>query len=295
MNETIILTFLSYCETHKRLSPHTLRAYKNDLLQFYNSDYERVGSYIEYLTKSDIRSNTLRRKIATLKVFYNYLQNERIIIENPISQMRFRFRKEKILPKTIPIEVLRSIYSYLEQKVLESKTDYQTKKNMRNLLIISLLLSTGVRISELCNIKFKHIHLSDRTLHIVGKGKKERIIFLGDLKTVKLLEDYICNYCNQKMEYLFTGKDSDKGLSEQSVRLLLKKVVAANNISITITPHMFRHSFATMLLDKNVDIRYIQQMLGHSSISVTQIYTHVSQSKQKEILSSCNPISVIKS
>lgn len=91
------------------------------------------------------------------------------------------------------------------------------------------------------------------------------------------------------------GKDSVKELSEQSVRLLLKKVVEANDILISITPHMFRHSFATMLLDKNVDIRYIQQMLGHSSISVTQIYTHVSQSKQKEILSSCNPISVIKS
>ena len=91
------------------------------------------------------------------------------------------------------------------------------------------------------------------------------------------------------------GKDSVKELSEQSVRLLLKKVVEANDILISITPHMFRHSFATMLLDKNVDIRYIQQMLGHSSINVTQIYTHVSQSKQKEILSSCNPISVIKS
>lgn len=102
------------------------------------------------------------------------------------------------------------------------------------------------------------------------------------------------NYCNQKMEYLFMGKDFGKGLSEQSVRLLLKKVVDVNDISITITPHMFRHSFATMLLDKNVDIRYIQQMLGHSSISVTQIYTHVSHSKQKEILSSCNSISVIK-
>ena len=295
MNETIISSFLSFCETHKRLSPHTLRAYKNDLLQFYNSDYERVESYIEYLTKSDIRSNTLRRKIASLKVFYNYLRNENIIDENPLSQMRFQFRKEKILPKTIPIEVLRSIYSYLEQKVLESKTEYQIKKNKRNLLIISLLLSTGIRISELCHIKLDHIHLSNSTLHIIGKGKKERIIFLGDLKTVNLLEEYVRKYCNQKIEYLFIGKDAVKELSEQSVRLLLKKVVEANDISITITPHMFRHSFATMLLDKNVDIRYIQQMLGHSSISVTQIYTHVSQSKQKEILSSCNPISVIKS
>lgn len=177
MNETIVSSFLSYCETQKRLNPHTIRAYKNDLLQFNNSDYERVESYIEYLTKSDIRSSTLRRKIASLKVFYNYLQNESLLIQNLLSQMRFQFRKEKMLPKTILIEVLRSIYSYLEQKVLESKTEYQIKKNKRNLLIISLLLSTGIGISELCHIKLDHIHLSNRTLHIVGKGKKERIIF----------------------------------------------------------------------------------------------------------------------
>lgn len=124
---------------------------------------------------------------------------------------------------------------------------------------------------------------------------EERILFLGDQTTFSLLKTYINKYCFQPNDYLFTGKNPLKALSEQSVRLILKKLVKKNNLSITITPHMFRHSFATMLLDKDVDIRYIQQILGHSSISVTQIYTHVSQSKQKEILTLCNPISSIRS
>lgn len=295
MDSKLISNYLSYCKTHKRLSTHTIRAYKNDLLQFYNSNYNNVESYIEFLTKSNIKSNTLRRKIASLKVFYNYLKFQDIIDENPFNQLRFQFRKEKILPKTIPYDILKSVYSYSEQKVIYSKSKYQKQKAERNLLIISLLLSTGIRISELCHIHLKDINFSNRTLHIIGKGKKERILFLGDQTTFSLLKTYINKYCVQPNDYLFTGQNPLKALSEQSVRLILKKLVKKNNLSITITPHMFRHSFATMLLDKDVDIRYIQQILGHSSISVTQIYTHVSQSKQKEILTLCNPISSIRS
>lgn len=295
MDSKLISNYLSYCKTHKRLSTHTIRAYKNDLLQFYNSNYNNVESYIEFLTKSNIKSNTLRRKIASLKVFYNYLKFQDIIDENPFNQLRFQFRKEKILPKTIPYDILKSVYSYSEQKVIYSKSKYQKQKAERNLLIISLLLSTGIRISELCHIQLKDINFSNRTLHIIGKGKKERILFLGDQTTFSLLKTYINKYCLQPNDYLFTGQNPLKALSEQSVRLILKKLVKKNNLSITITPHMFRHSFATMLLDKDVDIRYIQQILGHSSISVTQIYTHVSQSKQKEILTLCNPISSIRS
>ena len=295
MDYKLISTYLDYCKTHKRLSSHTIRAYKNDLMQFYNSNYDNVESYIEHLTQSNIKTNTLRRKIACMKVFYNYLKYQNIIEENPFNQLRFQFRTEKILPKTIPYDILKSIFSYLEQRVVISKTDYQKQKAERNLLIISLLLSTGIRISELCHIHLKDINLSNKTLHIIGKGKKERILFLGDQKTFNLLETYINKTRNESNDFLFPGQHSLKPLSEQSVRVILKKIVEQNSLSKTITPHMFRHSFATMLLDNDVDIRYIQQILGHSSISVTQIYTHVSHSKQKEILSSFNPISVIHS
>ena len=286
MDYKLISTYLDYCKTHKRLSSHTIRAYKNDLMQFYNSDYDNVESYIEQLTRSNIKTNTLRRKIACMKVFYNYLK---------YNQLRFQFRTEKVLPKTIPYDILKSIFIYLEQKVSLSKTDYQKQHAERNLLIISLLLSTGIRISELCHIHLKDINLSNKTLHIIGKGKKERILFLGDQKTFNLLETYINKTRNESNDFLFPGKHSLKPLSEQSVRLVIKRIVEQNNFSRTITPHMFRHSFATMLLDSDVDIRYIQQILGHSSISITQIYTHVSHSKQKEILSSFNPVSVIHS
>ena len=295
MDYKLISTYLDYCKTHKRLSSHTIRAYKNDLMQFYNSNYDNVESYIEELTQSNIKTNTLRRKIACIKVFYNYLKYQNIIEENPFNQLRFQFRTEKILPKTIPYDILKNIFLYLEQRVVLSKTDYQKQKAERNLLIISLLLSTGIRISELCHIHLKDINLSNKTLHIIGKGKKERILFLGDQKTFNLLETYINKTRNESNDFLFPGKHSPKPLSEQSVRLILKKIVEQNNLSRTITPHMFRHSFATMLLDSDVDIRYIQQILGHSSISVTQIYTHVSHSKQKEILSSFNPVSAIHS
>ena len=295
MDYKLISTYLDYCKTHKRLSSHTIRAYKNDLMQFYNSDYDNVESYIEHLTQSNIKTNTLRRKIACMKVFYNYLKYQNIIEENPFNQLRFQFRTEKILPKTIPHDILKSIFIYLEQKVIVSKTDYQKQHAERNLLIISLLLSTGIRISELCHIHLKDINLSNKTLHIIGKGKKERILFLGDQTTFNLLETYINKNGKESNDFLFPGKHSPKPLSEQSVRLILKRIVEQNNLSRTITPHMFRHSFATMLLDNDVDIRYIQQILGHSSISVTQIYTHVSHSKQKEILSSFNPMSVIHS
>ena len=277
------------------MSSHTIRAYKNDLMQFYNSDYDNVESYIEQLTRSNIKTNTLRRKIACMKVFYNYLKYQNIIEENPFNQLHFQFRTEKVLPKTIPYDIQKSIFIYLERKVIESKTDYQKQHAERNLLIISLLLSTGIRISELCHIHLKDINLSNKTLHIIGKGKKERILFLGDQTTFNLLETYINKNGKESNDFLFPGKHSPKPLSEQSVRLILKRIVEQNSLSKTITPHMFRHSFATMLLDNDVDIRYIQQILGHSSISVTQIYTHVSHSKQKEILSSFNPMSVIHS
>lgn len=245
MDYKLISNYLDYCKTHKRLSSHTIRAYKNDLMQFYNSDYDNVESYIEQLTQSNIKTNTLRRKIACMKVFYNYLKYQNIIEENPFNQLRFQFRTEKVLPKTIPYDILKSIFIYLEQKVIVSKTDYQKQHAERNLLIISLLLSTGIRISELCHIHLKDINLSNKTLHIIGKGKKERILFLGDQKTFNLLETYINKTKNEPNDFLFPGKHSPKPLSEQSVRLILKRIVEQNSLSKTITPHMFRHSFAT--------------------------------------------------
>ncbi len=293
MNYSDIRDYLDYCYAYKRLSQHTIRAYQNDLYQYYRHHTDDLKDYIDYLRENVEKTNTLKRKIASLKAFYTYLEEEGRITQNPFHRLRFKFRTEKNLPKIIPLNELELLYAHLRQKVTEAKTAYATEKAQRNYLIVSLLLSTGLRISELCHIRLGEIDLPNRSVTIMGKGRKERTIYLGDDRTFHLLEEFITCYSPNKNTYLFLGKDKISPLSEQSVRLMLKNAQQQTSLSKTITPHMFRHSFATMLLDNNVDIRYIQQILGHSSIAVTQIYTHVSQNKQQEILTNHNPIKLL--
>lgn len=289
MEYNTISQYLLYCKIYKRLNYKTIKSYKIDIEQFYNSNYKDVIVYINNLSASNIKITTLKRKIASLKTFYAYLYENKFISYNPFYNHRFNFRKEKILPKIIPTEDLIKIYDYLSKEVLLSKSEFFKMKSVRNLLIISLLISTGLRISELCSISLEQIDIINRNINIMGKGKKERIIFIGDDNTYNLLVEYINNYHKKGQYFLFVGKNNN-ALTEQSIRLLLNIIENKLKLSKHITPHMFRHSFATMLLDNGVDIRYIQHILGHSSISVTQIYTHVSQNKQQEILSKSNPI-----
>lgn len=292
MNDTIICNYLDYCRTHKRLSPHSIRAYKNDLQQYLDFGNTNISVYTDHLSKNVNKSSTLKRKIASLKAFYTYLEENSLIEYNPFHNMRFKFRTDKILPKVISITDLIKILNYLQINYLSASTPYKKEKSTRNFLLFSLLLSTGLRISELCHIKIKDLNLSNKTLFILGKGKKERYIYIGNEKTMQLLIEYINMSNKSTNSFLFTGKNNT-ALSDQSIRLILKTISKKLNLTKTISPHMFRHSFATMLLDNNVDIRYIQQILGHSSINITQIYTHVSQHKQQEILSNHNPLSTI--
>lgn len=294
MNELVILDYLSYCRTHKRLSEHSIRAYRNDLTEFIKFKNNDVITYIDYLSKNTKKVSTLKRKIASLKVFFQYLEEHNLISKNVLAGKRFKFREEKNLPKTISSNDLSMIFNYLQLTQKNATSLYAKEKANRNLLIISLLLSTGLRISELCQLKLSDLNLSNRTISILGKGKKERLIYIGDNTTYNLLLKYITTYSNLTNPYIFRGK-KDTFLSEQSVRLLLKTIKNRLQLNKTITPHMFRHSFATMLLDNDVDIRYIQHILGHSSIAVTQLYTHVSQQRQQEILSKNNPLTKILS
>lgn len=294
MNELVILDYLNYCRTHKRLSIHSIRAYRNDLTDFIKFKNSDVIAYIDYLTKNTRKVSTLKRKIASLKVFFQYLEENNLIEQNILSGKRFKFREEKILPKIISLYDLTIIFNYLQSKQKKAVSKYSKEKATRNLLMISLLLSTGLRISELCQLKLTDLNLSNRTISILGKGKKERLIYIGDNATYNLLLKYITTYSNLTNPYIFRGK-KDTFLSEQSVRLLLKTITNRLQLNKAITPHMFRHSFATMLLDSDVDIRYIQHILGHSSIAVTQLYTHVSQNKQQEILSKHNPLTTVLS
>lgn len=292
MEYTTVQKYLEFCKVHKRLSPHSIRAYESDLQQYYKFGTSDVKSYITFLSKQIKKTSTLKRKIASLKSFYKYLEEEKLITDNPFHRLRLSYREEKSLPKIISRIDLKKVYHYACHQMQTAKTQYSEMKAMRNLLLISLLLSTGIRVSELCQLQLENIDLANRNILILGKGRKERQLYIGNTETFSLLQSFIATYCTNST-YLFTGMGNSNHLTEQSVRLMLKNISQTLNLQKYITPHMFRHSFATMLLDDGVDIRQIQHLLGHSTISVTQIYTQVSNSKQIEILSKHNPLSSI--
>lgn len=284
------------CEFRKRLNEKTIKAYTIDLNQYLEFittteiNQKIINEYIHYLNKKYLKYKTIKRKIASVKAFYSYLEYEEIIDYSPFNKIKTKIKEPKLLPKTIQKDYIDKIIHLLLKDLKNSKTEFQKKISLRNITLISVMFSTGIRVSELCNIKLKDIDLLEKKLKIFGKGSKERILYLGNSNVVQLCQMYLTynNTC-KKNEYFFLNKFNKK-LSEQTVRILLKKIESELELSTHITPHMFRHTFATTLLEKGVDIRYIQNILGHSSISTTQIYTYVTYSKQKEILINKNPI-----
>lgn len=284
------------CKFRKRLNEKTIKAYTinlNQYLEFITTteiNQKIINEYIHYLNKKYLKYKTIKRKIASVKAFYSYLEYEEIIDYSPFNKIKTKIKEPKLLPKTIQKDYIDKIIHLLLKDLKNSKTEFQKKISLRNITLISVMFSTGIRVSELCNIKLKDIDLLEKKLKIFGKGSKERILYLGNSNVVQLCQMYLTynNTC-KKNEYFFLNKFNKK-LSEQTVRILLKKIESELELSTHITPHMFRHTFATTLLEKGVDIRYIQNILGHSSISTTQIYTYVTYSKQKEILTNKNPI-----
>lgn len=289
--------YLEDCSLRKRLSQKTIRAYKIDLHQYFDfigtseDDLKKINEYVHFLNKKYSKYKTVKRKIASIKAFYSYLEYEEIIAFSPFRKVRTKIKEPKTLPKIIQKDYLDKIFQGLFNDLNTAKTDYKKKLAIRNIAIIELLFSTGIRISELCNIHIEDINFQDRSLKIYGKGSKERVLYLGNDQVLQFLKKYIelNEDSHQENNYLFLNKFNTQ-LSEQTVRILLKNIEHKLNLSIHITPHMFRHTFATILLEKDVDIRYIQNILGHSSISTTQIYTHVTYPKKKEIMIEKNPM-----
>lgn len=284
--------YLEYCKYRKRLDSKTLKAYRIDLLQYaayVNTSpdfYSRnmLDSYLTLLHKQ-YKSKTVKRKIASLKAFFHYLSYREILSENPFDKLDIRFREAKLLPKTIPFHSLQTFLSTLYAQKELAPTEYQRHCCIRDIAVIELLFATGMRISELCSLKPQNIDLENNTVRIYGKGAKERILQVGNPDVLAALKLYDETFRKdiETCGYFFVNRLCRK-LSDQSVRFMINRYTQLANLEQHITPHMFRHSFATLLLEQDVDIRYIQQMLGHSSISTTEIYTHVSNGKQKDIL-----------
>ena len=277
--------YLNYCQYQKRLTGKTLKAYRIDLNQFYTymqfknlKNKKDISVYIQQL-HTTYKPRTVKRKIAAIKAFYTYLEKQDFLKENPFHKIDYRFKEPIRLPKTITLHELNHLYQSLYAYSKQTSNRVIT----RDIAILELLICTGIRVSEVS-------HLLKSNVFINGKGSKERIIYIDNQNLIQSLLSYQRLFQDEieKSPYFFINRLGHH-LSEQSIRFMIVKYCHLFHIDSHITPHMFRHTFATMMLEEDVDIRYIQEILGHSSITTTQIYTHMSAHKQKEIMSHKNP------
>lgn len=289
--------YLCYCEIQKELDIKTIKAYRTDIKQFttFMENYDDIGkdemnSYLMHI-HSMYKQKTVKRKIASVKALYRYLEEEEIITMNPFHKMKTKFKEEIVLPKIVPRNTIENLLDYLYTEMnSEGNTKWQQKLILRDIAVVEMLFSTGLRISELCNLQSKYFDSQTGVLCIQGKGGKERYLQIGNGDVLAILNSYKERFINDIEEHgFFFVNRYGKPLSEQSARRMIHKHAVNIRADRNITPHMFRHSFATFLIEEDVNIRYIQKMLGHSSITTTQIYTHVATEKEREILRTRHP------
>jgi integrase/recombinase XerD len=285
--------YLDCCRHRKRLDAKTTAAYKADLEQFFVhaesckdiSEKDMLNRYIAFL-HGTYKCASAKRKIASVRAYYNYLEDEDIIEFNPVRALRTKFREERKLPKTLPFQTVRDLLD----SVYGQYKDSPVPRLLRDIVVIELLFATGARVSELCGLKDGDIDVKTGEISIFGKGARERIAWVCNPEVLAMLSEYRQTFgADIESTGCFFVNRLHRRLSEQSVRHMLDSRAKTAEIPQRVTPHLFRHTFASMLLEEGVDIRYIQKMLGHASIRTTEIYTHVALQKQKEILTLKHP------
>ncbi len=274
----IIYEFLDYISYEKKYSDYTEKNYELDLFKYFEYldknnlnyltvKYKDVSNFTLFLAKKNYKSTTINRIDSSIRSFYNYLELEEKINGNP-----FKAASNLKVPKRLP-----NYFKYDEYLTMISvidKDDYE----YRNRLILEMLFATGLRVSELSNIKIKDIDFSERKIKIMGKGSKERFVFYNK-ECANVLDSYL-KECRSKLlngkdsEYLFINHLGDK-LTDRGIRLIIDKIVKKSCIKSKVSPHTFRHTFATMLLNEGCNIKSVQELLGHSSLGTTGIYTHL--------------------
>ena len=285
--------YLEFCKYRKELNRNTLKAYRIDLeqyLSFIKKDFllkTRIEEYITELHKK-YKQKTVKRKIASIKAFYRYLEEEeRLEGSNPFTKIRVKFKETESLPRIIPRNDIERLLNYMYDVMKQSG---QEATIYRDLSVIEMFFATGARVYEISNLKIQDIDLDNGIIKLFGKGSKERYVQIGSPEVLEVVKEYY-RLNQQKIDksgFFFVNRQG-KRFSEQSIRRMIRKYSCQAGISIHITPHMFRHSVATYLLEEGVDIMYIQKILGHSSIKTTQIYLHIASKKQMEILKERHP------
>lgn len=295
VSESGIDAFLAHCGSERRLDVKTVRAYRVDLRQLLDwasthaaggLDRAKVRAYLAFLN-ARYAPSSVKRKMASLRALLNYLVEEGLISASPMVGMRVGIQEPRRLPRTVPMADLCAIYDFSDGSA-----------SVRDRAILEMLIATGMRVSELCALDVVDCDLESRSVRIYGKGSKERVVQLESEPAIRALQRYLperkvaCDKAGSDSAALFVNKYCAR-MSDRSVREVVSKRAKEVNASVAVTPHMLRHTFATLLLEGDVDIRYIQRLLGHSSIKTTEIYTHVSEAKQRDVMRKHNPRNAI--
>lgn len=283
--------FINYLRATKNLSDKTLKAYTCDLKQFFNFEKTILSpdicDFIAYLnTNLKLKDTSIRRKIITLKNFYDYLYNTNLISFSPFAKLKFRFKQERKLPKTLPIKDVTKILNCLN--IDYTLLSFFAKKTyLRDAALLDLLISTGIRIGEAATITLNDIMITEHTILIHGKGRKQRLIYISSPITWDRLKALIKERKNAENNYLFVNRYGNL-LSIHGIEDIYKKYIKKAQINSKSTPHYLRHTFATNLLANGADLRSVQEILGHASVATTQIYTEVTTNRKKQILKKFN-------
>lgn len=285
--------FIEYIRFERNYSDYTELNYTIDIelfseyiktkkLNYKNLIYKDIQIYITYLKEiKNLKPTSINRHLSSLRSFYNYLLKEKVVLSNPFKLVSSQ-KKEKKLP------------NYMKYSEFEALVDVcdETNLGIRNRALVELLFATGARIGELINIKLQDINFSNKEIKLKGKGNKERICFFNSYSEI-----YINKYINTSRLELLNGKTSDRlfinhiggNLTDRGVRDILDKMIKRASINTKITPHSFRHTFATMLLNEGCDLKSVQELLGHVNLSTTSIYTHLTNDRIKDVYLHTHP------
>lgn len=283
--------FINYLKATKNLSEKTLKAYTSDLKQFFGFEINilkpDICAFISHLNgQLKLKDTSIRRKIITLKNFYNYLLENEIIDSSPFRKLKFRFKQEKKLPKTLTVVEVSKILKCFDFDPTTLST-FAQKEFIRDAALLDLLICTGIRIGEAAALTIDDIIISERTLLIHGKGRKQRLIYISSAQTWDRIKALIKERKNSNDKHLFVNR-YEQPLSIHGIEDIYKKYIKKAQITTKSTPHYLRHTFATNLLANGADLRSVQEILGHASVATTQIYTEVTTARKKQVLRKFN-------
>ncbi len=297
LNKDLLEQFRAYILVEKNFSQYTAKAYASDVMSFLiwleetnvsSVDYNKIREYLRFIHKYNYKKTTIARKISALRTFYKYLYRERVVEANPVSSITAP-KREKKLPKFLDKDEIEQILN---------NVNIENPAGFRNRAILELLWATGMRISELSGLNFGDLNLEHNEIKVFGKGSKERIVLISE-RAKSYIQRYI-EHARRLVAKDFPPPPQDENspvfinntgyrINPKTIRNVINSIVDKISLPKKVTPHMFRHSFATYLIENGADLRVVQELLGHASISNTQIYTHISTKHLTDTYNKAHP------